>query len=117
MKQKQTILIVAIVVIVIVFFGSAFYKDFKLRCKFYCSPLHGRIKEKKYSEQNHIKVLIGEDWIFLGTNIQWDANINVGDSIAKDANSYTTKLIKDGKELDISTERSDVLLKKYCGCN
>jgi hypothetical protein len=117
MKLKRNIIIFTITAIVIVFFSKGFYDDFLIKCEYYCRPINGEIKDIKYSEQKTIKVLIEESWIPLSLNIKYDIKINIGDFIVKEANSYTTKLIKDGTELDISSGRNISLLKKYCRCD
>lgn len=107
-----------IVLIALFFFGVFFYKDFKKRCDYYYSSFHGKILELKYTEQKTIafKINMEEEWIYLGSNVKYDINIEVGDTLIKKSNDYIVILLKDGMKYNIASERKVEKWIKYCKC-
>jgi|WetSurMetagenome_2_1015567.scaffolds.fasta_scaffold50752_4 hypothetical protein len=107
-----------VVLIIIIFWGVFFYKDFKLRCDYYYSSFYGKVSEIKYTEQKTISFKINKeaDWIYLGTDIKYDIDIAVGDTLMKNNNDYNVILKKGKMVYNITSDRKFEKWSKYCKC-
>jgi hypothetical protein len=113
--MKKVWIIVFLIISVILFFGTAFYKDFVSRCTFFNEPIKGRIDELRINRQNLAEIKLHDgSWFYLGTNISYDIPILKGDSIIKEKGSFKTLLIKNSMPFDISSNRTSSVYFKFC---
>jgi hypothetical protein len=106
------------VLFVLIFFGFFIYKDFKSRCDFFYNPIIGRVSEMKFTRQKTLSVKIDNslEWIYLGTNINYNINIEIGDSLLKKKNNFEIILLKNKELYNITSKRKFEKWSKYCGC-
>ena len=117
--MKKVVIVVFILTSAIIFYGSAFYKDFLMRCEYFNSSICGRVNEIRFTEQKLVEIKLNnkEDWLYLGTNVIYKINIDIGDSIYKKSRNYEILLVKNGKKFNISSKRKAGKYLKYCRCN
>lgn len=117
MKTKTKVIV--ILVIALIFFGTAFYRDFLLRCKYFNTSIEGKVTDIRFDSKKLAVVRMNDNdqWIYLGTDIRYEISINIGDSIYKIERNYNPILVKEGKKYDIGSKRVLSRFLKYCKCN
>lgn len=117
--RNKIFIITVVSIIIITFFGIGIYNDIKSRCIYYNRSFSGKISEIEYDEKKFVQIKFKDstNWLYLGSNITYDIDIEIGDSISKDSQSYKTLLHKYGKVYDISSKREEAkYFNFYCRC-
>ena len=115
--MKKKIVAVLIIVIVFVFFGKGFYKNYISKCDFFEKEFAGEITATNYTTQKLISVKIDNNWYYLGTNITYDINVEKGDSIFKNKSEFDIYLKKGNEVYNISSRKNVSYLLKFCPSN
>jgi hypothetical protein len=113
--MKRVLLISFLVITVSLFVGSGFIKLIKSRCKYYNLEFSGYIDNIKYTEQKYVFVKINDaGWYYLGNDVNYFVEIEIGDSILKMERDITTLLFKNGKKFDITSNQKTIKFLKHC---
>ncbi len=115
--KKKTFLVILLTLVIVFVFLLVSTNLFKYRCKYYCKQFSGEITKIKYSTEQYISVeLNNNEWYYLGNEVNYTIDIEIGDSIIKRNNSYSTILLKKNKSYDISSNIKMVKLLEKCNC-
>ena len=107
-KLKRNISLLIVLLIVIGFYGWTIYLDHKTKEQFCHSEYSGKIKKTKKTEQGLTAIMIDDNnWEGIGIYINESLyQIQVGDSIVKEKDSYNLLIIdKSGAIFNITKER------------